>query len=235
MKQKMSAAVITLMALTLLVYTASRTLNFIRLTLPPTSQDTAYLALVAFDGGLVLWTLFYLHGARGPWQRGISALMVVVSLIAVLLGFGADTVYTASGYGLAHMSAGDAQSAIYAMVAIIGLNVAAVTFVHMTSPEALLAQAEEEARDKITSATLERIGQNATQLASEVAPQLAADWQSRTRRQHLDGIMPAIQTAPVEPESRRAALDPSRLNAAVSQPEPEIAPAIAKRNGHPNA
>src|ERR1700730_13948773 len=99
MKQKMATALLTIMGISLLGYTASRTLNFIRMTLPADQHDTAYLALVAFDGGLVLWTAFYLHGAKGPWQRGIAALMIVVSLVGVLIGFGADTLYTATGFG----------------------------------------------------------------------------------------------------------------------------------------
>lgn len=226
MKQKMASALITIMGVALLLYTSLRTLSFIRLTLPRESQDTGYLALVSFDGGVLLWTLFYLHGARGPWQRGISALMVVVDLIGVIVGFGADTLWTASGYGLSQMTRESAQTAILAMVSIIALNVVAVIACHLTSPDALLAQAHEEAQDRITTATLEQIGHNATQLAAEVAPQLAADWQQRTRRQHLDAITVDQNPRPV------AQLPPERLNA---EAEPEAVPVIAKRNGRPNA
>ena len=209
MKQKMATALVTLMGISLLGYTASRTLNFIRMTLPPDQHDTAYLALVAFDGGLLLWTAFYLHGAKGPWQRGIAALMIVVSLVGVLIGFGADTLYTATGFGLAKMTAGDAQSAIWGMVIIIGLNVAAVTLTHMTHPDALRAQAEEEAHDRITMATLEQIKQNATQLAAELAPQLAGKWTDDMRSQQLHGI----DRPPAPPR-----LKPARMNAEVKPP-----------------
>ena len=209
MKQKMATALVTLMGISLLGYTASRTLNFIRLTLPPDQHDTAYLALVAFDGGLLLWTAFYLHGAKGPWQRGIAALMIVVSLIGVLIGFGADTLYTAAGYGLAKMSAGDAASAIWAMVIIIGLNVAAVTVTHMTHPDALRAQAEEEAHDRITMATLEAIKQNAAHLAAELAPQLANKWTDDMRSSQLR----SIDQPPAPPR-----LKPVRLNAEAKRP-----------------
>lgn len=187
MKQKMATALITLMGISLLIYTASRTLNFIRLTLPAGSQDTAYLALVAFDGGLVLWAAFYLYGAKGPWQRGIAALMTIVSLVGVCIGFGADTLYTASGAGLARLDPGTVQTAIWAMVIIIALNVAAVTLTHMTHPDALLAQAEEEAQDQITHATLEGIKRNSLALAGELGPQLANRWTSRTRTLHAGG------------------------------------------------
>ena len=232
MKQKMATALVTLMGISLLGYTASRTLNFIRMTLPPDQHDTAYLALVAFDGGLLLWTAFYLHGAKGPWQRGIAALMIVVSLVGVLIGFGADTLYTATGFGLAKMTAGDAQSAIWGMVIIIGLNVAAVTVTHMTHPDALRNQAEEEAHDRITMATLEQIKQNATHLAAELAPQLAGKWMHDMRSQHLHGIEPA----PAPPR-----LKPVRMNSEAMPPadlfelthlDPEEAPRpLARKSG----
>jgi len=209
MKQKMATALVTLMGISLLGYTASRTLNFIRMTLPPDQHDTAYLALVAFDGGLLLWTAFYLHGAKGPWQRGIAALMIVVSLVGVLIGFGADTLYTATGFGLAKMTAGDAQSAIWGMVIIIGLNVAAVTVTHMTHPDALRNQAEEEAHDRITMATLEQIKQNAAHLAAELAPQLAGKWMQDMRSQQLHGI----ELPPAPPR-----LKPARLNSEAKPP-----------------
>ena len=236
MKQKMATALVTLMGMSLLAYTASRTLNFIRLTLPPDQHDTAYLALVAFDGGLILWTAFYLHGAKGPWQRGIAALMIVVSLVGVLIGFGADTLYTATGFGLAKMSAGDAQSAIWAMVIIIGLNVAAVTITHMTHPEALRAQAEEEAHDRITMATLEAIKQNATHLAAELAPQLANKWTNDMRSQQLHGIdipaaSPRLKPVRLNAESKRLS---EHMDLAPLDPEEAVRPLARKsgRNGN---
>jgi hypothetical protein len=99
MKQKIALLLVTTMGLSLLAYTALRTLDFVQLTLPADSQAVGYLALVAFDGGLVGWTLFYLHGARGAWQRGVAVLMIGVSLIGVLIAFGADTFYQSAARG----------------------------------------------------------------------------------------------------------------------------------------
>lgn len=58
MKQKIALALVTFMGLALLGYTALRTLDVIQLALPTDQQAIGYLALVAFDGGLVGWTLF---------------------------------------------------------------------------------------------------------------------------------------------------------------------------------
>src|SRR5512136_315255 len=87
----------------LLIYTASRTLNLLQLTLPAGQKELAFLALAAFDGGLVLWALFFLKGASGGWQRGISALMIAVSLVGVIVAFGADTLIGAASAGLTHL------------------------------------------------------------------------------------------------------------------------------------
>ena len=148
MKQKMALALVTLMGLALLGYTALRTLDLIQLTLPANQQVVGYLALVAFDGGLVGWTLFYLHGAKGAWQRGIAALMILVSLVGVLIAFGVDTFYQSAARGtIAEIDPQMVTTAIWGMVIIIGTNVAAVTAIHLMDPEARRLLAEVVARD----------------------------------------------------------------------------------------
>lgn len=53
---KLATLIISLMALGLLIYTGSRTVDLISITLPANQQALAYVALVAFDGGLIGWT-----------------------------------------------------------------------------------------------------------------------------------------------------------------------------------
>jgi hypothetical protein len=169
------------------------------LTLPASQQVIGYLALVAFDGGLVGWTLFYLHGARGAWQRSISALMIVVSLTGVLIAFGADTFYQSAARGtIAEVDPGMVEGAIWGMVAIIGTNVAAVTAVHLTDPEARRLQAEEEARDKITEAALRQIASNSESLAAELAPRLGEAWLIDMRARYANGLPSPLQAYNVD-------------------------------------
>lgn len=215
MKQKIALVLVTLMGLALLAYTALRTLDLIQLTLPADQQAIGYLALVAFDGGLVGWTLFYLHGAKGAWQRGISALMIAISLAGVLIAFGADTLYQANVRGtLATLDPALLATAIWGMVLIIGANVAAVTAIHLTDPLARKAQAEEEARDRITEAALAQIASNAETLAAELAPQLGAAWLTEMRAQYAHALPATTRTAEVEtvpePQQREAVTAPVR-------------------------
>ncbi len=214
MKQKIALALVTLMGLAPLGYTALRTLDLIQLTLPTDQQAIGYLALVAFDGGLVGWTLFYLHGAKGAWQRGIAAMMIVVSLAGVLIAFGADTLYQANARGtIATLDPALVTTAIWGMVLIIGANVGAVVATHLTDPDARKAQAEEEARDKITEAALKQIASNADTLAAELSPKIGEAWVTEMRAQYAHGL----------PASRRATLPAYQYNA-----EGEDVPAIAE-------
>lgn len=227
MKQKIALVLVTLMGLALLGYTALRTLDLIQLTLPSDQQAIGYLALVAFDGGLVGWTLFYLHGAKGAWQRGISALMIVVSLAGVLIAFGADTLYQANARGtLATLDPELVATAIWGMVLIIGANVGAVTAVHLTDPNARKAQAEEEARDRITEAALLQIASNAESLAAELAPQLGAAWLSEMRAQYVHRL-----AAPQRAEQLPPPQADARPVPALQQSEPIPLPIKRSRNG----
>lgn len=212
MKQKIALALVTLMGLALLGYTALRTLDLVQLTLPADQQVIGYLALVAFDGGLLGWTLFFLHGARGGWQRGIAALMIVVSLIGVLLAFGADTLYQANARGtLATLDPGIVTNAIWGMVIIIGLNVGAVVAVHVTDPAARRAQAEEEAHDKIEDAALKQIQDNADALASELAPHIGRNWVDEMRARYIR-FMPAPDSPVMRVETNKNGHKATTLN-----------------------
>jgi hypothetical protein len=220
MKQKIALVLVTLMGLALLGYTALRTLDLIQLTLPVSQQAVGYLALVAFDGGLVGWTLFYLHGAKGAWQRAIATMMIVVSLAGVLIAFATDTFYQSAARGtIATIDPAFVSTAIWGMVAVIGANVGAVVGIHLTDPEARKAQAEEEARDKITEAVLKKIASNAEILATELAPQIGEAWVSDMRAQYANNlsITPSV--------TRESALSPTPMyGIGETQPMPALKP-----------
>lgn len=197
MFKKLGQISATVLAGLLLVYSASRSLDFISLTLPADKQILAWFGLAALDGGLIAWTLGYLHGSKG-WQRPIAFGMVVIDLLGVIIMFTLDTLYNAGSNGLTvTMTADDIQWAVIGLSAVIGLNIAATVASHLMSPEAIRAQAEEEADDKIETATLEQITKNADALAAEVAPIVAADWITKKRVQH----MAKIGSTPVQGES----------------------------------
>jgi hypothetical protein len=230
MKSKIVTLIITAIGLALLVFTALRTLDLIQLALPADQQITGYLALVAFDGGLIAWTAFYLHGARGAWQRAIAAIMIFVSLIGVLIAFGSDMLYSAARRGtITPLDPDIITGAIWAMVFIIGATVAAVIGIHLTDPEARRMQAEEEARDKITEAALKQISAHADSLAAELAPQLGAAWLADMRARYVEGIsgeMPTPKPTTAPGSSRQL---PATMSYNLEDTQPQLPLASAPR------
>lgn len=185
MFKRIGSLLVTILAIALLVYSASRSLDFISLTLPPDKQILAWFGLAALDGGLVCWLLAYLYGSSGGWQRGISLLMVIVDLVGAVVMFSMDTLYNTGQAGLtAQMTPGDIQTAVLALSGIIALNIAATVAHHLTDPGKLKQQAEEEAFGAIEEAALKQVAQNAGSLAAELAPQIAGDWMINTRAKY---------------------------------------------------
>lgn len=177
MKKAIALTLTLIVAGGLMIYSASRTINLLQATLPPGQKEMAYLALLAFDGGLIAWTLTFMFGASGAWQRGISVLMIFVSLTGVVIGFGADSLLNASTGGLFDASLLGRDfgfSATLATVAIIALNIAAVTMFHVLSPENRRRMQDEEFNDQIEAAALTKSNQAIPQLAATLAAQLTA-------------------------------------------------------------
>lgn len=161
----------------LMIYSASRTLALLQMTLPAGQTDMAFLALAAFDGGLIAWLLTFMFGAEGAWQRGIAALMIVVCLIGVIVGFGADSIIGALNGGIVAKGAVDSSfglTVVLATVAIIALNIAAVTAFHVMSPSNRRRMQEETFSDRIEEAAFKKSNEAIPQLAAELAEQLTA-------------------------------------------------------------
>lgn len=182
MKKAIAILLSTILALALLVYSALRSLDFIGATLPPDKQILAWFALMATEGGLVLWLLYFLYGAAGAWQRGTALLMVVVDLVGAVALFTADTMFRSGEMGLTSALSGDAiRMVILAMSGIIAVNIAAGVLTHLTDPDVRKKQAAEEANDSIEELAIKLINQDAQGLAAELAPLIAADWRIQTR------------------------------------------------------
>lgn len=187
---------VAIMALALMIFTASRTLDLLQLLLPANQSIFAYLALVAFDGGLLGWSLFFAYGARGQYQRAIALLMVIVSLAAIGITTIADLYLSAARKGLVDaLSEQQRLSVLLAVGVVIFVNVAAFFVVHITEPGRLRAMATENANDKIHAKTLEHIQREAEVVAARLAPILAEQWVRETMASHLGGSALAKQPA----------------------------------------
>jgi hypothetical protein len=227
------------MALGLIGYTGSRTVHLVQTTLPADAHVLGYLALFALDGGIVIWCLMFLYGARGNWQRGIALLMVLVDFTGVVVTMAADTQIQASKNGVVGNVGQDlSNGAIWFVIIIIALNVAGVIFTHLTDPDHLKMQAEEEARGKIEAAAIRQISLNADVLAAKLAPVLGTEWvndmtaQYTARDQHnkqtIEGKKPKIlATKP----ARNVASPKLSLNAMQTAVVPEMRTEELKSNG----
>jgi hypothetical protein len=189
MIKKIGILLVTVLGGALLVYSATRSLDFISLTLPADRQVLAYFGLAALDGGLVAWLLSYLNGSRGAWQRAISILMVCVDVVGAIGMFTMDTLYNAGKNGMTKaMTPEEMTNAILALSGIIALNIIATVAHHITDPDKLREQAEEEAFAKVEDATLKQIAKNADTLAANLAPVMAADWQAQTQARYMSYV-----------------------------------------------
>jgi hypothetical protein len=189
MIKKIGVLLVTILGGALLVYSATRSLDFIGLTLPADRQILAYFGLAALDGGLVAWLLSYLNGSRGAWQRAISILMVIVDTIGAIGMFTADTLYQTGKNGMtAAMTPEAMTNAILALSGIIALNIVATIAHHITDPDKMREQAEEEAFSKTEEATLKQISKNADKLAANLAPIMADDWMQQASARYLSYV-----------------------------------------------
>jgi hypothetical protein len=189
MIKKIGILLVTVLGGALLIYSATRSLDFIGLTLPADKQILAYFGLAALDGGILAWLLSYLNGSRGAWQRAISILMLVVDTIGAIVMFTMDTLYNTGKNGMtAAMTPEAMTNAVLALSGIIALNIIATLAHHITDPDKLREQAEEEAFAKVEDATLKQISKNADSLAAQLAPVMAADWQTQTQAKYLSYV-----------------------------------------------
>ncbi len=184
MSQRATSILIGLMELALLAFTASRTLDLLQQLLPQSQSIFAFLGLVAFDGGLVGWSLYFVYGARGSYQRAITLLMIVVSLVAIGISVIADLIISASDRGLVDAMPEQARLAVLVAVGVIVfVNVAAFFLAFITEPERLRQMAVESAKDKIHARSLALISEKAAQIAPDIAAQQAEAWVEDTYAQ----------------------------------------------------
>ena len=169
----------------LFVYTGFRTYDVLRMTLPADAQEMAILGIVGIDGAVVAWTLFKMYGARGDWQHAIANVMIVVSLAGVLVTVLGDTLMRSPGATVPPYL----QTAVWwGIPFLIWLNVAAGIFAHLQDPRQQIKRAQSDVEDAIEAAVAEKLRENAANIASAVAPDVAAHRADEVQRRILTTI-----------------------------------------------
>ena len=188
-----SKVILWLLVLSMLVFTAVRTLHFLILTFPPDQKYVAYLALAAFDIGVLGWLYFATNAAEGLKQRVVAYGMIFVCAGGVILTTIADMSIVSNKNGLGNQLPSDiATSALWVVMAVIALNVLAGILVHLFDPRHQRHMVIESAKDRIFNATHAAIDLKSQQIAPEIAEAVAAYWQQQVIAElvgHIPGTM----------------------------------------------
>jgi hypothetical protein len=217
MGKKLGSIMVLLVGAGLMLYSMARTFHLLSATLPPGQEALAVIALLGFDMGLVAWTVVFLRGAEGGIQRAIALIMVLIDLVGVIAGFLGDTLLTSGDQGLlAAMDMGSKQTIVLVTAFVIAANIAGTIFYHLASPDNMRHMAEESARDKIQTQSLQAISQQANLLAAELAPIIAADWVRNMTADFtasLTGDKSDVKQLPQANPPQLESAKPSRLDA----------------------
>ena len=142
----------------LLVYAASRSLDFVQSTLPVNDQVLGYFALLATSGGMIGWLLVFLYRADGIIQRGTALLMTLIDFLGEAALFTMDTLYRSGENGLVgQMTQDEIRTVILAMSGLIALNIFATLVFELGRMEVLKEIAEGAARDLVMFKALSQI------------------------------------------------------------------------------
>ena len=174
----------------LMIYTATRTIDFIQMTFPKSMAYVAYLALAAFDGGIIGWTIFATWSAEGALQRGLAYLMIFVDTLGVVLTTVADTTTVSAQNGLTKLDPNMVTVGMWGSIAIIVLNVVAIIVTHLVSPQHMRKFELENVHDSIHQLTMQHIKDRAIEIAPRIAEEHADHW-VRTTIQEVVGSLPA--------------------------------------------
>lgn len=194
------------LAIVLSVFTASRTLDLLAWALPSGQEIYQWLGLASFEGSMWFWSFYFVHGAKGTYQRGIAIIMSVFSIVGVCIALVSDLLVDASQTGkLPKLPPEQSQAVIIFLGVVIALNVAAFIACKLLSIDNLRLMKEQDAEDVIHNAGLTAITSLAPAIAADAAPHLATEWANRTWQRLVPGVGytqylgPAQQTAQIAP------------------------------------
>ena len=161
----------------LLVYAASRSLDFIVSTLPPDQQMIGYLALAATSGGMIAWLMIFIYKAEGLGQKIIAAIMVMVDMGGEFALYTFDTLYRSGESGMiSTLSPEEIRTVILGLSVLIAINIVASVAFHLVNPENLRAMRESFVRDQLENKALKEIERRGEELSRTMAPALAKQW-----------------------------------------------------------
>jgi hypothetical protein len=164
-------------AASLLVYAASRSLDFIMSTLPGNQQVIGFLGLAATSGGMIAWLMLFMHHADGIGQKITSGLMVFIDMAGEIGLFTMDTLFRSGQSGMiTSLTKDEIQTVIIGLSLLIAINIVATVAYHLLDNTNLRNMREGLVRNQLEAKALDEIEKRGEQLAHELAPKLAEQW-----------------------------------------------------------
>jgi hypothetical protein len=225
----------------LLVYAASRSLDFVQSTLPVKDQVLGYFALLATSGGMIGWLLVFLYRADGIIQRGTALLMTLIDFLGEAALFTMDTLYRSGENGLVgQMTRDEIRTVILAMSGLIALNIFATLVFELGRMEVLEEIAEGAARDLVMFKALAQIEKDSERVADEMMPEIVDQWRGNFRsaygsadRLGLGQYQTEDQNQDEKKPAQKLSFWPFNRNhkSPALTPEPELVPVENRGNG----
>jgi hypothetical protein len=226
----------------LLMYAASRSLDFVQSTLPTKDQVLGYFALLATSGGMIGWLLVFLYRADGIIQRGTALLMTLIDFLGEAALFTMDTLYRSGENGLVgQMTKDEIRTVILGMSGLIALNIFATLIFELGKMEVLKEIAEGAARDLVMFKVLSMIEKDSERVADEMMPEIVEQWRGNFRsaygsadRLGLGQYQTKEQAETEKKPARKFSLWPFGRNGKLPKilAEPEPVPVEARKNGN---
>ncbi len=158
------------MAIALIVYAASRTLDFVNSTLGEQDQIIGYLALFATTGGAIAWLAVFLYNSKGIAQKGIALVMVVIDVLGEISLFTVDTLMQSGNNGLVlALTPEEVRMTVMGMSMLIGLNIVATFAYHVMDADNMKAMDEQLSEWQIEMAIQKAKREKAVSIANEIA------------------------------------------------------------------
>ena len=136
------------------------------------------LGLVAFEGGLLLWPMYY-QQADTDAQSGIAAVMAVIDLLGVAMAFGVEVM--GNNPGMAGLIPQFADVATWGVIGVVIANVAAYIVVDAIDPDKQLARqmaavsrVQKEIQVMIAKQTAAATLSGSQDAVNQIVPSLAA-------------------------------------------------------------
>lgn len=187
-------ALMWIMSVVLVGYTAFRSTHLVQMTLPPGAEIVGYFALFGLDVALFVWLLYALHGARTSMQTWVSIVMVYVQIMGIAATAIADTVLTFQPDSAPAMIY---QVAMWFIPIVIAINILSATTCKLMSHARQERQAGYEMEDTMADQVSALMRQNAPIFASAMTPHVAAARMKSMMAQYgASALLQAGQPAP---------------------------------------